>query len=108
MNLISASGFRAAIAARIAATCRSVAVVWQTIPSRAMDRLRHLIGRLDHVEMVQVFDDSLDLDVPAPADHQDMVALALERAGRLMDPRHQRTGRVDEPLAGGLQPVRAP
>ena len=33
-NLISASGFRAAIAARIRATRSSVIVVWQTIPSR--------------------------------------------------------------------------
>ena len=71
-------GLSAATAARIAATVRSVAVVWQTIPSRATDRSS--LRRSDSMtsKCSQVFDDSLDLDVAPPADHQHMIALGLQ------------------------------
>ncbi len=77
MNLISAAGFCAAMALRIAATRRSVAVVWQTIPSASGRISRHFIGRFDHIEAVEIFGNSVDLDVSPAADHQHMIAFAL-------------------------------
>ncbi len=68
----------------------------------------HLVHRLDHIVVVQVADDSLDLDMSPPADDQDMIAFGLEVLGRLVDPRDQGTRRVHQTLAGGGQPLPLP
>jgi hypothetical protein len=58
--------------------------------------------------VLQIFRNSVDLDVPAPADYQHMIAFRFKGASSQMDAGHQGTGRIDDLLAGGLEPLPLP
>ena len=78
---------------------RAEAVVWQTIPSRREGYARTSSSDPTTSKRSRSSTIPSNLDVSATADHQDMIALVVQRPGRLVDPEDQRAGRVHQPLA---------